>query len=157
MQMLLNVICSVTAFSVLAAVIISLIPNESKLKKPLTVLSGLIFVLILLPLFRINVTDLNFNISEQSKYSSKIDSYLLDKISEPVKNDIINKSKPILNKYGVENVSVSFDAEFLDERGIFVSSVNYIIHESLSGSESLERELSEVTGYICTVKCGEAQ
>lgn len=156
MKTLLNIICSVTSFSMLSAVIITLIPNASKLKKSLAVLSGLICILMLLPIFKIDVKEFSIDVS-QSQQAVDIDCLLNDRITAAIKAEITEISTPILKKYEVYSAKVTLDAEILDESGIFIRSINYIVTEGLSSKSALERELQSATGYNCKVICGEEQ
>lgn len=156
MKTLLNIICSVTSFSMLSAVIITLIPNASKLKKSLAVLSGLICILMLLPIFKIDVKEFSIDVS-QSQQAVDIDSLLNDRITAAIKAEITEISTPILKKYEVYSAKVTLDAEILDESGIFIRSINYIVTEGLSSKSALEQELQSATGYNCKVICGEEQ
>lgn len=158
MNILIKVTCSVAVFSVFSAIILALIPDSTKLKQPLTVLSGLITVILLLPLANIDINDFDLSFAEQAVNSDDISAFIDQRITSAAESDIKEKSKPVLRKYGIDNARVSADLKIVPENGIIVKRVNYIISEGLSsGVEPLRDELCAATGYTCYVMIEEEQ
>ncbi len=151
MQALLNVICSVTSFCVLSAVIISVIPPNARLKRSLGVLSGLVCLVLLLPLFKISISDFSIEQDSATVAVSDIEELINNRIADAVIAQITEVSTPILNKYGITYANATLDAQILDENGIFIRSVNYIVTDSLSSKSAVEAELTAATGYYCKI------
>ncbi len=150
MQFIVDTVCSVVSFLIVSSVLISVLPNQSGLKKAISVLSGVICIIMILPLTKADVSDFEIDINT-AQQTSDINNMLNDRIELIVKSDIIQKSAETLKKHGVNLATVTLDAEILDESGILVRNVNYIIKDNLLSGESLERELQELIGYNCKI------
>ena len=151
MQELIKTVSSVAVLSIVVALIVSIIPCSAKLKKSLTVLTGLMCVMIIIPLFKANIFDFDLEYDTTEIHSESIDRLLSERITESVKSEINGISEPILKKYGVSNAQITLDIGILSESGIFINSINYIISDGLSSTEAMASELSSATGCVCTV------
>ncbi len=152
MQTILKAICSATSFCMISAIVISIVPCKDGTKRMLSALAGIICLIMLFPLLKVDYKNLNQEIDIEASYSEEIEKYMIEQASKPIKTDISDKSKPIFDKYGINSAEIVLDAEIISESGIFVRSVNYIISDGLSSVEGLKGELINATGYNCNVE-----
>ncbi len=159
MQIIMNTICTVTAFGMLSSLVVALIPGSSGLKQAMRFISGLICIVLILPIFNIDFSSFDFSNyqTQDATDTTYTNSLLENRMLKAVEKEITEKSKPILKKHGATLAKVAVDVEILDESGIFIHSVNYIVTDSLSAYDTLANELSYATGYICKVVSEEEQ